>query len=200
MRGTHLLVATGRTPNTDRLNPSAAGITVDDRGYIPVDERLETNVPGIYAIGDVNGGPAFTHISYDDYRILRANLIEGGERSTTGRALPYCIFTDPELGRIGITAKHATEQGFDVKVASMPMTSVARAIETGETRGVMTAVVEAKSGVILGASILGTGGGELMTMVQLAMQGGLTARDLYDGVFAHPTLAESLNNLFGQVV
>lgn len=194
--GTHLLIATGRTPNTDRLDPAAAGITLDERGYIPVDERLQTNRPGVYAVGDVNGGPAFTHVSYDDYRILKTNLIDGGDRTTTGRLVPYCVYIDPELGRVGMTEKEARKQGRDVRVAKMEMTSVARALESDETRGFMKALVDATSGQILGAAILGVSGGELMTMIELAMMGGLPYTALRDAVFAHPTLAESFNNLF----
>jgi pyruvate/2-oxoglutarate dehydrogenase complex dihydrolipoamide dehydrogenase (E3) component len=176
------------------------------RGYhstIVVSSRstraCKPNVKGIYAIGDVNGGPAFTHISYDDFRVLRENLIRGGHASTQRRRVPWCIFTDPEFGRIGMSERQAKEQGRNVKVATLPMTSVSRAIECAETRGIMKAVVDANSGKILGAAVLGINGGELMTMIQLAMHGGLTARDLADGVFAHPTLAESLNNLFSQI-
>jgi pyruvate/2-oxoglutarate dehydrogenase complex dihydrolipoamide dehydrogenase (E3) component len=199
LRGSHLLVATGRTPNSDTLDPAATGVTLDARGFIPVNTRLQTNVKGIYAIGDVNGGPAFTHISYDDFRVLRENLIRGGHGTTQRRPVPWCIFTDPELGRIGLTEREAKAQGKHVKVATLPMTSVARAIESAEIRGLMKAVVDGNSGKILGAAVLGIGGGELMTMIQLAMQGGLTAADLAHGVFAHPTLAESLNNLFSQI-
>lgn len=198
LSGSHLLIAVGRTPNTDALNPRASGVELDERGYIPVNERLETNVQGIYAIGDVNGGPAFTHISYDDFRILRTNLIQGGNATTKGRLVPWCIFTDPELGRVGLTEEEAKKQG-EIQVAKLPMSAVARALEMDETRGLMKAIVDAQSGKILGAAVLGIGGGELMTMIQLAMQGGLKAPDLAHGVFAHPTLAESLNNLFSQI-
>lgn len=196
--GSHLLVAVGRTPNSDRLNLAAAGVATDKRGAIVVDERLATNVPGIYATGDVTGGPAFTHISYDDYRILKANLLEGGERTTRNRIVPYTIFTDPQLGRVGLSEEAARAEGRSIKVFTMPMSAVARAIETGETRGLMKAVVDAQTDQILGFTMLGIEGGEIMSAVQLAMQGGLTAADLRDSIFAHPTLAESLNNLFAQ--
>lgn len=197
--GSHLLVATGRTPNSERLEPGRGGIAVDEAGYISVDERLQTNVDGVYAIGDINGGPAFTHISYDDFRILRTNLIDGGDATTTNRLVPWCIYVDPVLGRIGLTEREARDQGLDVRIASLPMDRVARAIEMDETRGLMKAVVDDASGRILGCAVLGTGGGELMTMIQLAMMGGLTARDLAGATISHPTLAESLNNLFAQV-
>lgn len=196
LRGSHLLAATGRAPNTDALNLGAAGVQTDHRGFIPVNDRLETNVPGIYALGDVNGGPAFTHISYDDFRIIRANVIEGGNAATTGRLVPYVVYIDPQLGRVGLSERAAREQGTPIKVATMPMSHVARALETDEPRGVMKAVVDAETDQILGCAILGIEGGELMSMIELAMMGGVTAATLRDAVFAHPTLAESFNNLF----
>jgi pyruvate/2-oxoglutarate dehydrogenase complex dihydrolipoamide dehydrogenase (E3) component len=161
-----------------------------------VNERLETTAPGVYALGDVKGGPAFTHISYDDFRIIRTNLLQGGNATTTGRLLPYTVFTDPQLGRIGLTEREARKQGRDFRVARMPMSRVARALETDEPRGLMKALVEPGSGHLLGAAVLGIEGGELMAMLQLAMMGNLRYSDLKDAVFAHPTLAESFNNLF----
>jgi pyruvate/2-oxoglutarate dehydrogenase complex dihydrolipoamide dehydrogenase (E3) component len=196
LTSSHLLVSAGRTPNTDALDPAAAGITLDARGYIPVNERLETNVPGIYALGDVNGGPAFTHISYNDFIILRTNLLHNGNQTTTGRMVPNTVFIDPQLGRVGLSEREAQEQGKKFRVAKLPMTSVARAIEVDETRGFMKAVVDAESDQILGCAILGIEGGEVMAVVQTAMMGKLPYPVLKDGVFAHPTLAESLNNLF----
>jgi len=172
---------------------------MDKRGFIPVDERLATNVPGIYALGDINGGPAFTHIAYDDFRVLRTNLIEGGDRVTTGRPVPYTVFTDPQLGRIGLTETEARERGHAVKVATMPMSSVARALEVDESRGTMKVIVDAGTDRILGAAVLGLEGGEIMSMLQIAMMGDLPYQALRDGVFAHPTLAESLNNLFASI-
>ncbi len=191
-----MLVAVGRLPNTDRLGLEAAGVAADDRGFIPVNERLETNVPGIYALGDVNGGPAFTHVSYDDYRIVEKNLLEGGDATTRDRLVPYCVFIDPELGRIGLSETEARERGLRFRVARLPMTRVARALESDETRGFMKAIVEEGTDRILGAAILGVAGGEVMTVVEVAMMGKLPYTALRDGVFAHPTLAESLNNLF----
>ena len=196
LTGTHLLVAAGRVPNTDALNPAAAGIRTDERDCIPVNERLETNVPGIYAIGDVNGGPAFTHISYDDFRILRANLTQGGQAVTTGRPLPYTVFIDPQLGRIGLSEAQARAAGRNVRVAKMPMSDVARALEVAEPRGFMKVVLDADSQEILGAAILGIEGGELMAMLEIAMMGHLRYPALRDAIFAHPTLAEGFNNLF----
>lgn len=197
--GSHLLVATGRVANSDTLNLSAAGIAADDRGFIKVNEMLQTNVAGIYAIGDVNGGPAFTHISYDDYRILQANLMTKGNATTKGRLVPYTVFIDPQLGRIGVTEAEARAQGKKIRVAKMPMKNVARALEMDEPRGFMKAVVDADSGQILGAAILGIEGGELMAMLEIAMMGKLPYTVLRDAIFAHPTLAEAFNNLFASL-
>jgi pyruvate/2-oxoglutarate dehydrogenase complex dihydrolipoamide dehydrogenase (E3) component len=196
LAGSHLLAAAGRVPNTERLNLQAAGVRTDARGYIPVSERLETNVPGIYAVGDVNGGPAFTHISYDDFRILRANLLHNGKLTTTGRLVPYTVFIDPQLGRVGLTEQEARAQGRNVKVAKMPMSYVARALEVDESRGFMKAVVDADTKQILGCAVLGIEGGEIMSMLEIAMLGRVKATELAEAVFAHPTLAEALNNLF----
>ncbi len=194
--GSHLLVATGRTPNTEALNAEAAGLRVDEKGYLPVNERLETEVDGIYALGDVNGGPAFTHVSYDDFRIVRANLLEGGRAATTDRLVPYVVFLDPQLGRVGLSEREARERGFDLRVMKLPMDYVARALEIDESRGFVKVVVDNADDHILGCAVLGVEGGEIMSVIQVAMMGGLTASRLRDAVFAHPTLAESLNNLF----
>jgi len=197
--GTHLLLAAGRTPNTDMLNLESAGVEMDNRGYIVTDDRLQTTVPNIYALGDVKGGPAFTHISYDDYRIVKTNLFENGDATIENRALPYVVFIDPQLGRIGLSEKEATQRGIPYKMVKMPMAHVARALEVDETDGFMKALVDTDSGRILGFACLGMEGGELMAVVQVAMAGGLTWRDLKNMIFAHPTLAESLNNLFSLV-
>ena len=194
--GSHLLLAAGRTPNTDRLNLEAAGIATDRHGFIRADDRLRTSVEDVYAIGDVKGGPAFTHISYDDYRILRANLLENGELTIRGRLVPYTVFMDPQLGRVGMTESEAKALGREVRVAKLPMEYVARAIEMGETRGFMKALVEPATGQILGCAVLGIEGGEVMAALQMAMMGQLRYQTIRDGIFAHPTLAESLNNLF----
>jgi pyruvate/2-oxoglutarate dehydrogenase complex dihydrolipoamide dehydrogenase (E3) component len=196
LRTTHLLVATGRVPNTDSLSLGAAGIATDQRGFIRVDDKLETNVPGVFALGDIKGGPAFTHISYDDFRVIRTNLLENGSASIANRLVPYTLFIDPQLGRIGISEREARAQGRAIRVAKMPMSYVARALEVDETRGFMKAVVDAESNQILGAAVLGLEGGEIMAQIQLAMMGRLPYTVLKDAVFAHPTLAESLNNLF----
>ncbi len=196
VEGTDLLVATGRVPNTHVLNPEAAGIETDEHGFIRANDRLETSAPGIYVIGDVKGGPQFTHISYDDYRILKANLLDGGNRTVRDRMVPYTVFMDPQLGRVGMTEKEAQKSGRKFRVARMPMTSVARALEMDETRGLMKAIVDAETQEILGATVLGVEGGEVMTVLQMAMMGHMKYTALRDGVFAHPTLSESLNNLF----
>jgi pyruvate/2-oxoglutarate dehydrogenase complex dihydrolipoamide dehydrogenase (E3) component len=199
IQGSHLLVAVGRTPNTATLNLHNTGVETDDNGYICVNDRLETNVDGIYALGDVNGGPAFTHISYDDFRIIKRNLLRNGSASTCNRLVPYTVFIDPQLGRIGMTETQAREQYDNVKVATMPVNRVARAIETNETRGVMKAVVNGDSDQILGCAILSVEGGEIMSMLEIAMMGNVPYTAIRDGVFAHPTLAESLNNLFATI-
>jgi pyruvate/2-oxoglutarate dehydrogenase complex dihydrolipoamide dehydrogenase (E3) component len=199
LEGTHLLVAAGRPPNTETLNLGAAGIETDRRGFIKANECLETSVPGVYALGDVKGGPAFTHISYDDFRIIRTNLLEGGSATIADRPVPYTMFTDPQLGRIGLSEQDAREQGRDVRIATIPMTYVTRAVEMGETRGFMKAVVDAETAQILGCAVLGIEGGEIMAMIQIAMMGNLPYTVLRDAVFAHPTLSESLNTLFSSV-
>ncbi|SSC12153.1 putative pyridine nucleotide-disulfide oxidoreductase YkgC [Mesotoga infera] len=196
LAGSHLLLATGRLPNTPDLNLEKAGIQVDGRGFVRVDSRLETTSKGIYAIGDVKGGPAFTHISYDDFRVLKQNLLNGGSSTIEERFVPYVVFIDPQLGRIGLSEKEASSQGRDFRVAKLPFNRVARAIEMDETRGVMKALVDSKTDQIIGAAILGVEGGEIMSAIQIAMMGGLPYTTLRDGIFAHPTLVESLNNLF----
>jgi pyruvate/2-oxoglutarate dehydrogenase complex dihydrolipoamide dehydrogenase (E3) component len=193
----HLLIAAGRVPNTDALAPAAGGIDTDAHGYIRVNERLETSARDVYALGDVKGGPAFTHISYDDYRILKTNLLGGGTATTTNRLLPYTVFIDPQLGRIGITETQAKREGRCVRVARMPMNYVARALEMDESRGMIKAIVDCESDRILGGAILGIEGGEIMAALQVAMMGGLPFTALREGIFAHPTLAECFNNLFG---
>ena len=196
VEGSHLLAAIGRIANTEALTPEAAGIRLDDRGFIEVDEYLQTSVPGVYAMGDVTGSPAFTHSSYDDYRILHANLIKHEKASTRDRIVPYTVFIDPQLGRVGMTEREARTQGRAVRVATLPMNAVVRALETGETRGFMKAVIDAGDGQILGCAILGSEGGEIMTMIQVAMLGKLTDTAMANAIFTHPLLAEGLNLLF----
>lgn len=192
----HVLFAVGRTPETQSLRLDLAGVETDKRGYINVDDKLQTNVKGIFALGDIKGGPAFTHISYNDHLVIAGNLLEKKKISTKNRMIPYCMFTDPQLGRIGITEKEAKKKGLKYQVAVMRMDKAARAIETGDTRGLMKAIVDKKTKLILGAAIIGTEGGEIMTILQMAMMGRITWPEIRNGIFAHPTYAESLNNLF----
>jgi len=192
----HVLIAIGRAPNTEALALEKTGVKTDERGFIKVNDKLETNIEGIYALGDVKGGPAFTHISYNDFTIVYRNLVKGENLSTNDRPVPYCMFTDPQLGRVGIDETEAKKLGLKVKVAKLPMDHVARAIETGDTRGFMKAVVDAATKKILGATVLGQDGGEIMTVLQMAMEGGITYDRIRFCVFAHPLYSESLNNLF----
>lgn len=195
-RGSQVLVAAGRVPDTDGLDLEVAGVETDADGFVRANERLETSAAGVYALGDVKGGPQFTHISYDDFRVLRTNLIEGGDASIDGRLVPYTVFIDPQLGRVGLTETEARAAGRDVRVAKLPMRHVARAIEMDETRGFIKAIVDAETDRILGCAVLGAEGGEIMSVIQVAMMGGLPCGALRDGIFAHPTLSEALNNLF----
>ena len=196
LEGTHLLVAVGRTPNTDALDCPAGGVALDAHGFIRVDDRLRTSAEGVYATGDVTGAPQFTHISYDDFRVLRAELLDGPPRSRAGRLLTYTLFTDPQLGRVGLSEAEARARGLPIRVARMPMSYVARAIESGETRGLLKAVVHAETDRVLGFAALGFEGGELASMVENAMLGDLPWTVLKDAIYPHPGLAESLNNLF----
>jgi pyruvate/2-oxoglutarate dehydrogenase complex dihydrolipoamide dehydrogenase (E3) component len=196
LTGSHLLAAVGRVPNTERLAPQAAGIELDGEGHVQVNERLETTTPGIYALGDVKGGPAFTRITYDDVRILLANLLEHGSASTHDRIVPYTIFIDRQLARVGLSETEAWRQGRHFRVAKLPMSAVPRAIETGETRAFMKAIVDADTRQILGCATLGLDGGEIMTIVHVAMMGKLPYTALAGATLTHPTLAEGLNALF----
>jgi len=194
--GSHLLIAAGRSPNTDRLSPELAGVPKDEYGFIIVNDKLETGVPGIYALGDVKGGPAFTHISYNDYLIVCKNILDAEDVSTKGRIVPYCMYIDPELGRVGLNEDQAKAAGLNYLVAKLEMSRVARGRETGETQGFMKAIVDAETKKILGVTILGTQGGEIMSLLQVAMQAGLSYEMLRENIFAHPSLSESINNLF----
>ena len=193
--GSHLLVAAGRVPNTETLNVKATRAQLDKHGYIVVDDHLRA-AEQVYALGDIKGGPAFTHISYDDYRIVRDALLHGNQRSINERVVPYTLFTDPQLGRMGMDRQQAQQLGRPTRIYTLPMSSVARAIETNQTAGLMRAVVDDKSDLLLGASVLGLEGGEVMSALQLAMMGKLSATDLRNATLAHPTLCESINNLF----
>jgi pyruvate/2-oxoglutarate dehydrogenase complex dihydrolipoamide dehydrogenase (E3) component len=194
--GSALLVAVGRRPNTDLVNLEAAGLETDERGNIPADEYRRTAVDGIWVLGDATGGPPFTHTSYDDYRVIENQLLGDGTRTAGDRVLTYAVFTDPQLGRVGLTEAQAEKEGYDYRVAKLPMTRVARAVEMDETRGFMKAVVDRETDRILGAAVLGVEGGEIASALKIAMMGGLPYTALRDAVLPHPTLAESLNNLF----
>jgi dihydrolipoamide dehydrogenase len=196
----HILVSAGRTPNTDLLNLNKTGVKINEKGQVIVNDELETTAKGIYAIGDVKGGPEFTHISYNDYIILANNLLEGGKQSKKDRLVPYTMFTDPQLGRVGITESEARNKGLNIKVAKLPMDHVARAIETGDTRGMMKAIVDAENGEILGVAIVGQEGGEIMSVLQMAMVSKITWHQIKNMIFAHPLYSESLNNLFMTLV
>jgi pyruvate/2-oxoglutarate dehydrogenase complex dihydrolipoamide dehydrogenase (E3) component len=200
LEGSHLLVAIGRTPNSDTLNLSAAGVETDAKGFIKTNARLETNVAGIHAIGDIKGGPAFTHISYDDFRILRANILDKKNETIEGRLVPYTCFIDPQLAHVGLSEEDARRQNRKVRVAKMPMSYVARALEMDESRGFLKAIVDANTNQILGATVLGIEGGEIMAVFEAAIMGKLPYTALQNGIFAHPTLAEGLNNLFSHWV
>src|SRR5262245_43948152 len=199
VRGSHLLVATGRRPNTDDLGLENAGVQLDPQGFIRVNHRLETNVPGIWALGDVKGGPAFTHISYNDFQIVYANLIEGKNLTTDHRLVPYAVFTDPQLGRVGLTEKEARAAGHKLKVGKIPMGWVARAIERDETAGLMKVVVDADTDRILGAAILASEGGELVQVREVVMPAGASYKLLKGAVYIHPTLAEGFWTLMEEV-
>jgi pyruvate/2-oxoglutarate dehydrogenase complex dihydrolipoamide dehydrogenase (E3) component len=199
LSGSHLLVATGRRPNTDDLGLEKAGVETDMLGFIKVNGRLETSAPAVWALGDVKGGPAFTHISYNDYQILYANLIEGRNLTIDNRIVPYAVFTDPQLGRVGMTEKEARATGRRLKIGKIPMTWVARAIERDETAGFMKLVVDADSDRILGAAILATEGGELVQTLGVLMLAGLPYTLLKGAVYIHPTLAEGFFTLMEEV-
>ena len=197
LEGSHLLIAVGRRPNTDDLGLDDTGIRRTEKGHVHVDDQLRTDVDGVWALGEVNGGPPFTHVAYDDYRIVERNVLGDGGGTRAGRIPTYTLFTDPQLGRVGSTEEEARTDGRDVRVARVPTKRIARARETDERRGVLKALVEGGTGRILGASILAPQGGEIAAQIQIAMLGGLGASDLRDGMFAHPTWSEALNTLFG---
>ncbi|MCD4712664.1 MAG: mercuric reductase [Clostridiales bacterium] len=193
---THFMLATGRVPVTKELNLENTDVKIDDHGDIQVDEKLKTNVNHIYALGDVKGGPQFTHIAYDDYRIVIDDLFGKGERNINDRMIPYTLFIEPQLGRVGLTEAQAKENGFDIEIGKLEMKHLGRAIEEGVTKGFMKAVINKENHEILGVAILGYQGGEILAMVQIAMMAGMKYEQLRDGIFTHPSLSEALNNLF----
>lgn len=200
LQGSHLLVAVGRAPNIDSLNLAAAGVATDTRGFIQVNDRLETNIPGIWALGDINGGPQYTHISLDDYRIIKANLIDGGNCSTRDRLVPSCLFIDPELAHVGLTETEAQQQGYAIRVAKVDASAVPRARTLGQTDGLLKAIVDADTDRILGCSLLCHEAGEVISTVQMVMQAQMPYTVLRDGILTHPTMTEGLNILFSLVV
>jgi pyruvate/2-oxoglutarate dehydrogenase complex dihydrolipoamide dehydrogenase (E3) component len=195
LEGSHLLIAAGREPNTQGIGLELAGVEITDAGYIKVTERLETTAPGVWAIGEVAGSPQFTHVSLDDFRVVHAS-ITGGNRVTTGRQIPFCLFTDPEFARIGLSEKAAKEQGIAYRLFKIPMEAVMRASTLSETRGFLKALVEIEGDRILGFTAVGAGAAEIMTSVQIAMGAGLPYAALRDAILTHPTLVEGLIPLF----
>ncbi|MGB8355260.1 MAG: FAD-dependent oxidoreductase [Chthoniobacteraceae bacterium] len=198
LEGSHLLIASGRTPNTKDIGLDLAGVGLTSRGYIQVNERLETTAPGTWAVGECAGSPQFTHIAFDDFRIVRDN-IAGGNRVTTGRQVPFCLFTDPELARIGLSETEARAQGIPYRLAKIPMATVLRTRTLSETRGFMKALVATDSDRILGFTVFGVEGGEIMASVQIAIIAGLPYTALRDAILTHPTLVEGLVPLFSAV-
>lgn len=211
IRGSHLLLAAGRVPNTDTLGADAAGIKLDGKGYVVVDSSLATTAEGVYCLGDCHGGPAFTHTSYDDFRVARHNFARSQEPrghpamattevSSSRRLTPYVVYTDPQVAHVGLHEREVAalqKEGRKIMRAKMPMSYVARALETDESRGLMKASVDGDSGEVLGFACVGIEAGEIMAVVQAAMMGGVKYWDLESAVWAHPSLAESLNNLWG---
>ncbi|MBB5064773.1 NAD(P)/FAD-dependent oxidoreductase [Granulicella mallensis] len=195
LEGTHLLVAAGRVPNTKDIGLDLVGVELTERGYIKVNERLETTAPGVWAVGEVAGSPQFTHISEDDFRVVRDNLL-GGNHVTTGRQVPFCLFTDPEFARIGMNEKEARARGIAYRLFKVPMTHVLRARSLMETRGFLKCLVERDSDRILGFAAFGVGAGEIMGCVQIAMLGGMPYTLLREAILAHPTIPEGLIALF----
>lgn len=197
--GSHLLIAIGQDPNADDLGLGAAGIETDEGGYVKANGRLETSAPGVWAIGDVKGGPAFTHVSYDDHLVIYDNLINGTDRSIDGRILPYAMFTDPELGRVGLSESDARAAGYRLKVGTMPMAHVARAIERSETKGMAKVVIDAETDRILGAALLGPEGGDVVQTLMTLMMADAPWTLFKDAMFTHPTMTEGFFTLMGNV-
>jgi pyruvate/2-oxoglutarate dehydrogenase complex dihydrolipoamide dehydrogenase (E3) component len=198
LEGSDILAATGRTPNTAGIGLDTLGVRLDGRGYVQVNDRLETTAPDVWAIGECAGSPQFTHVSEDDFRVIRDNLA-GGNRTTRDRLIPFCLFTDPQVARVGLNEAEARHRGVAVRVARLPMGAVLRTRTTGETRGFMKALVDARTDRILGFTMFGPEAGEVMAAVQTAMLAGMPYTGLRDAILAHPTMAEGLNALFSEV-
>ena len=199
LKGTHLLVSIGQVPNSDDLGLEKAGVATDKFGFVQHDGKLETNVPGVWVLGDVKGGAAFTHVSYDDYLVIYDNLVNGKNRTIDNRQIPYALFTDPELGRVGLTEREARAKGYRLKIGSVPMAYVARAIERSETNGLMKIVINADNDRILGATILGPDGGELVQILMALMMADAPWTLFENAMFIHPTLAEGFFALMANV-
>jgi len=199
IEGTHLLMSIGQVPNSDDLGLDKAGIATDKNGYIQHNGKLETNIPGIWVLGDVKGGPAFTHVSYDDYLVIFDNLVNRKNRIIDNRVVPYALYTDPELGRFGLTEREARAKGYRLKIGSLPMSHIARAIERGETRGLMKIVINADNDRILGATILGADGGELVQTLMTLMRANAPYTLFENAMFIHPTLTEGFFALMANV-
>jgi pyruvate/2-oxoglutarate dehydrogenase complex dihydrolipoamide dehydrogenase (E3) component len=197
--GSHVLLAVGRRPNTDDLGLEAAGVETDARGYIKVDDGLATNVPGIWALGDCNGRGAFTHTAYNDYEIIAANLLDGEQRRVSDRVPAYALYIDPPLGRAGMTEAQARESGRPLLVGIRPMSRVSRAVEKGETQGLMKVVVDAETRKILGAAILGTGGDEAIHGILDIMNAGLPYDVLQHAMHIHPTVSELIPTMLSEM-
>jgi pyruvate/2-oxoglutarate dehydrogenase complex dihydrolipoamide dehydrogenase (E3) component len=198
VEGTHLLVAAGREPNTKNIGLDLTNVEVTEQGYVKVNERLETTASGVWAVGEVAGSPQFTHISVDDFRVVRDNLL-GGHHVTTGRQVPFCLFTDPEFARVGISEKDAVAQGLEYRLFKIPMAEVLRAQSLMETRGFLKCLVDRQTDRILGFAAFGSGAGEIMSCVQIAMISGSPYTSFRDAILAHPTFSEGLNSLFSAV-
>ena len=198
IEGSDILVAAGRTPNTAGVGLDVAGVALDPRGCVAVNDRLETTAPSVWAIGECAGSPQFTHVSEDDFRVIRDNLA-GGKRTTRGRLMPFCLFTDPPLARVGLSEAEARRRGVAVRVAMLPVGSVLRTRTTGETRGFMKALLDARTDRILGFTMFGPEAGEVMAAVQTAILAGMPYTGLRDAILAHPTMAEGLGDLFSEV-
>jgi len=198
IEGSDILVAVGRTPNTSGIGLDLAGVALDTRGYVSVNDRLETSASHVWAVGECAGSPQFTHVSFDDFRIIRDNLA-GGDRTTRNRLVPYCMFTDPPLARVGLSEREAQRQGIAVRVAKLPIVAVLRSRTISETRGFLKALVEADGNRILGFTMLGAEAGEVMAVVQTAMLASMPYTGLRDAIIAHPTMAEGLGALFSNI-
>jgi pyruvate/2-oxoglutarate dehydrogenase complex dihydrolipoamide dehydrogenase (E3) component len=199
LSGSHILVATGRKPNTEGLNVENSGLELTEDGFIKVDEYFRTSLKNVYAMGDVSGSPPFTHMAYNDAQLVYEQVYENQSNSREGRLIPYCIFIDPQLARIGLNEQEAKAKGIPYKLGKFRMKHAGRALEANEKEGFFKVLVNPEDEKIIGATILSMDGGEIMAILQMAMLGGVTYKEIQHLPIAHPTLAESLNNLMKQV-